>query len=600
MGRPTTPSWADFLSSGFHDDNPRRPNLLLPPDKAIPPLESQFRQHQSSQSHRPRLESEHDLEPGELASITVFELDDAFWWVWMISLAPEETLERKSAFGRCAVIETKIGAARWVVVEEMIIGAAPEPVQGAYIAEKKRFFSWTKRGKTLGRSKSMARKGQDRSDASLAAKGGSANMVPGTETHARVQAKAAQLRAIKDHEEQEASAASSQRRGRSDAELLAEKTSSVFTLQPNIAGEASSAMKWVRKYDKGTVKDAYLANNNAGRGLVVSPAPSDGGPADNQDASPQVPVKDLSPAPSAPPGSPLGSPLSPTPEPDNGDPRMTTWEMITDTAVGSAEQFPSPVLPKDSDYTPSEPKTSTTSERAKLHKPNKGKSSGFRKLFGRKNRSAKLPESASAPLNGVHRQEQPGAEPIVQQTPTPAATPPPAEECLAPAPSQDDVLPIAAPFPVEPEPETPKSMEPPEQDQELVEEPAVDPEPEAPAEEDVPQADAQNAAEADEEFSRFDQGPLTDQPAFAPDDEEDAAPPPIARHPSNKDGPKGSQKKSLEELSHSASPGVQDRWAQIRKNAAQRAATRPKEDRLPAVPGKAAEGEEDVSGEESR
>lgn len=37
LGRPTTPSWADFLSSGFHHDNPHRPNMLLPPDKAIPP-----------------------------------------------------------------------------------------------------------------------------------------------------------------------------------------------------------------------------------------------------------------------------------------------------------------------------------------------------------------------------------------------------------------------------------------------------------------------------------------------------------------------------------------------------------------------------------
>ncbi|XP_044720013.1 morphogenesis protein (Msb1) [Hirsutella rhossiliensis] len=486
MGRPTTPSWADFLSSGFHDDNPHRPNMLLPPDKAIPPLESQFRQHQSSQSHRPRLEHENDLEPGELASITIFELDDAFWWVWMISLAPEETADRKSAFGRCAVIETKIGSARWIVVEEMIVGAAPEPEQGAYIAEKKRFFSWTKRGKTLGRSKSMARKGQDRGDANAAAKGGSANVIPGAETHARIQAKAAQLRAMKDHEQQAASAANSQRRGRTDAELLAEKTNSIFTLQPNIAGEASSAMKWVKKYDKGTIKDAYLANNNAGRGLAVSPVPSDGGPVagtDDREAGPRVPAKDLSPAPSAPPGSPLRSPLSPAPEPENEERRMSSWEIVVDAGVGSSEQCPSPIpLPKDSDYEPSEPKTSTTSERAKLHK-NKGKSGGFR-----------------------------------------------------------------------------KSMEPPEQDQEPI--------------------DAQDAAEADQAFSRFDQGPLTDQPAFVPDDEEDAVPPPIARHPPTQDGSK-------------------DRWAQIRKNAAQRAATRPKEDNPPVASGKAAEGEEDVSGEET-
>ncbi|EQL02000.1 hypothetical protein OCS_02285 [Ophiocordyceps sinensis CO18] len=590
MGRPTTPSWADFLSSGFHDDHPHGPNMLLPPDKAIPPLESQFRQHQSSQSHRPRLEREQDLEPGELASITVFELDDAFWWVWMISLAPEETSDRKSAFGRCAVIETKISSARWIVVEEMIIGAAPEPVQGAYIAEKKRFFSWTKRGKTLGRSKTMARKGQDRGDANTAAKGGANNTAPGAETHARIQAKAAQLRAMKDHEQQVASAASSQRRGRTDAELLSEKTNSIFTLQPNIAGEASSAMKWVKKYDKGTIKDAYLANNNAGRGLVVSPAPSEGGPApgtDGHEASPPVPDKDLSPAPSAPPGSPLRSPLSPTPEPENEETQMSSWEVVADAGVGSPEQCPSPLpLPKDSDYAPSEPKTSTTSERAKLHKSNKGKTSGFRKLFGRKNRPHKLPESASAPLNGVLQQEQSALEPVPQQTPTPAATPPPAHEGVAPPPLDEDRLPAEALSPVNAIPDTPKSMEPLERNQELEQ---------APAAEDVSQVDARDFAEANQEFSRFDQGPLMDQPAFAPDGE-DASPPPIARH---QDASKAVPKKGLEELSHSASPGVQDRWAQIRKNAAQRAATRPKEDHPPVVAGKAAEGEEDASGEET-
>lgn len=41
--------------------------------------------------------------------------------------------------------------------------------------------------------------------------------------------------------------------------------------------------------------------------------------------------------------------------------------------------------------------------------------------------------------------------------------------------------------------------------------------------------------------------------------------------------------KPQEELSHSASPGVQNRWAQIRKNAANRAA----------------DGDEDTSGEET-
>lgn len=40
QGRPTTPSWADFLSAGFPDPSANRSAspLLLPPDKVLPPL----------------------------------------------------------------------------------------------------------------------------------------------------------------------------------------------------------------------------------------------------------------------------------------------------------------------------------------------------------------------------------------------------------------------------------------------------------------------------------------------------------------------------------------------------------------------------------
>src|SRR6195952_3657524 len=115
LNRPTTPSWADFLSSGFVDEAKNGPApLLLPPDKILPPIDTRGR---SSQSHRPRLES-NQLEPGELASITRFDLDDSFWWVWISSLAGEEYPERKAAFGRCALVETMIPGGRWLVMEE--------------------------------------------------------------------------------------------------------------------------------------------------------------------------------------------------------------------------------------------------------------------------------------------------------------------------------------------------------------------------------------------------------------------------------------------------------------------------------------------------
>ncbi|RCI13126.1 hypothetical protein L249_1280 [Ophiocordyceps polyrhachis-furcata BCC 54312] len=612
QGRPTTPSWADFLSSGFNDENSARANMLLPPDKAIPPLESQMRQQQSSQSHRPRLEQEGNLEPGELASINVIDLDDAFWWVWMSSLSPEETPERKSAFGRCAVIETRISSARWIVVEELIVGAAPEPQAGAYIAEKKRFFSWTKRGRTLSRHKSTMKKNQDRSDAN-AAKTGPIKPV-GAETQARIQAKAAQLRAVKDHEQRAAEeAASLHRRGRTDAELMAERTNSVFTLQPNIVGEASSAMKWVNKYDKGAVKDAYLANTSAGRGLAVSPAPSDqantrpsstnGG---ETGADHQAPVAESQ--------QPAGSVHSHAPDPEETRvssstkaPASTVTPSLRDSvehASGAAAQT-NVVEPKKS-----------SSERHKLHRNatvgGKEKSGGFRKLklFSRKNRSSKVPQNAAANLDGMIQQQRPVAAPEVPQTPTPAATPPPTKETIAPAPPPKPVTPTEPPSLPDRAPETPKSLDHPAEEPEALPEAEIEPEPESePGElvstEVLSHIDTRDAAEANQEFSRFDQGPLTDQPAFDPEEEEEAAeaqdatPPPIARYP-RATTPKAPEleRAALDKLNQGASPGVQDRWAQIRKNAAQRAATR-KDEPSRVVVRKSIDGDEDTSGEES-
>ncbi|GJN79437.1 hypothetical protein PLIIFM63780_002950 [Purpureocillium lilacinum] len=595
LGRPTTPSWADFLSSGFVDDTGGRSNLLLPPDKVLPPIETGIRQHSSSQSHRPRLESDRHLEPGELASITIIELDDAFWWVWMSSLAPEETAERKSAFGRCALIETKIYGARWIVMEEMVAGAAPEPQEGAYIAEKKSFFSWTKRSKTL-RRKSIGKHALERGESNGTSFADSKTTLGG-ETHARVQAKAAQLRAMKDKEQQAASQVT-QRRGRTDAELLAEKTNSVFTLQPHIVGEASSAMKWVKKYDKGAIKDAYMANSSAGRGLAVSPAPSEhtnGASAANgsvangsvaagmnghspaEQIGPEVPVKDAAVAAStssvrrdsvqSPPPEAKETPKQPTPEPfEQPNSPVPPPKDTTAPIVAAVETEEHNVLPES----PKSPKVAFQATKEK---------SGLRKLFARKQRASKLPDNATTDVNEMLREAQQTPEPAVQQTPTPAATPSRSiDEESAAHTSVDPANPAAL---------TPR---------EVVTPPAQD--------SDVSRAPGQarsdgGAAEAQAEFSRFDQGPLADQPAFAPDDDEDdATPPPIARHPIRQASP-AAPETPKEELSQSASPGVQDRWAQIRKNAAQRAAVRPKDDTTRGSPTRTGDGDDDTSGEET-
>ncbi|KAK0384112.1 hypothetical protein NLU13_8201 [Sarocladium strictum] len=643
LGRPTTPSWADFLSSGFMDDGQPRSNLLLPPDKVLPPIDMQARQR-SSQSHRPRLESDTHLEPGELASITVFDLDDSFWWVWMSSLAPEETPERKSAFGRCAVIETKIRSGRWLVMEEMVAGAAPEPAEGAYIAEKKGFFSWTRRSKTLNRRKSTSKQALDRGDKNGNGYGVSKTSI-GPDTHAKIQAKAAQLRAAEDRERL---VQQTTRRGRPNTEIMNEKTNSILTLQPNIVGEASTAMKWAKKYDKGTIKDAYMANTNAGRGMAVSPAPTDrtngfddaNGTHETDNASngfeqpPVVPSKDaVTPVTQQP------TPVQSTPEP------MTAQEMTYDKAAEAgvhpvhreeprAEEPISPAPPpKEAEHvpdraqmvspepTPLEPTYTNTShdgKKKKLYKDPKEKTGGFRKLFGRKNRASKLPENAAADVNGMLKQNEAAQIVHTQQQPqTPSATPsaPPSIISTTYDESEPPVsahrTPTAQSEASLPTPKAQQSEQFPEPTHEVERTYAAEPAQPSPhtrqesAGHNLTQVDSRDEAEAKREFSRFDQGPLDDQPAFVPDDqadeEDDATPPPIARHPRSSEvlNKKFTSDPPEDRLSHSAGPGVQDRWAQIRKNAAERAAVRQSEEQSHGAQSKTTDGDDDTSGEET-
>lgn len=116
LARPQTPSWADFMQSGFGErdqgNNGPRP-LLLPPDKVLPPIDTDSRV-KTSASHRRIDES---MDPGELSTVAPMNMDDAFWWVWMSSLAGEEPTQRKAVFGRCALIETAIEDGRWLIVE---------------------------------------------------------------------------------------------------------------------------------------------------------------------------------------------------------------------------------------------------------------------------------------------------------------------------------------------------------------------------------------------------------------------------------------------------------------------------------------------------
>ncbi|KAM7189372.1 DUF1708 domain containing protein [Naviculisporaceae sp. PSN 640] len=625
FGRPTTPSWADFLSSGFVDDGPNSPsNLLLPPDKVLPPIETTVRQR-SSQSHRPRLESEQHLEPGELASITKFDLDDAFWWVWMSSLAPEETPERKAAFGRCAVIETVIRYGRWLVMEEIVKGAAPDVENGAYIAEKKGFFSWTRRGKGVNRRKSTGKHALEKGENRLGAAStiGFSKTSIGPDQQAKIQAAALQLQM---QEKQKNQPKTLERRGRTDADLMAEKTNSVFTLQSKILTDASPAVKWASNYDKEAIREAYLANSNAGRGQAAPPSQTNGhsnGTTNGYDRPPELPPK----APSL--ASPTTLPKSPSFVSHPAIQRADTPEEpthLTEKAVEAPKDVhpvertsdagrstPLPPLPTESMELAREnmvsPEPDASPKQKKLHKENKAGGGGFRKLFGRARRSSKVPENAAAALGKITSNEEAPRPP----SPTPAPAPRAPEPAVAvpekppvrreetqyvtPREEPEDPIPVHSPVPA----------------------PIAEPTYEAPQEES--RVNTADALEAKTEFARFDQGPLLDQPAFVPDDDDvdEAVPPPIARHSSRSPLPSPQlpvappkpvqQQAPVSPVQAPVSPAPvspkvdpQDRWAQIRKNAMERAAQRKQREAEAGAglsPPKPAEADDDTSGEET-
>ncbi|CAI4218667.1 unnamed protein product [Parascedosporium putredinis] len=542
LGRPTTPSWADFLSTGFVDDGPGSPtNTLLPPDKVLPPIETAVRQR-SSQSHRPRLESDRQIEPGELASITKFDLDDAFWW---------------ATFGRCAVVETNIRSAKWLVMEEMVVGAAPEPLAGAYIAEKKRgFFSWTRRGKGINRRKSTGKQALDRGDKQFQNHLGLSKTSIGPDQHARIQAAAAQLQA---KERQTANIA--ERRGRTDA-ASQEKTTSIMTLQPAILSEASHAMKWASKYDKEATRNAYLADPSAGRGGERAFSMQNEHTNGMASPVPQVAVERAR-------------------SPDN-EPIFSEKALEAPADLHPAERAgrSSPV--------PSKGYCSGSSPESKKHKKLQKEKApapapapitatpAFKKLFGRKNRSSKVPDNAAADLNGMLERDQASPSPTPDARSPLAAAAPARAPAPAPKPAPAAVAaPVAAPAPVVAPPSVP-----------VKDVAATNAEPTyAPSISEASEPNAEDVADAKREFSRFDQGPLTEQPAFVADDSDsdDAVPPPIARHARSPSPP---------------SPPAIDRWAQIRKNAAERAAQKGMVNSSSPTSGKH-EVEDDTSGEET-
>lgn len=275
-GRPITPSWADFLSSGFADDaTVRNPaSLRVPSEQMLPPLHGQ--RVQSSQSHVRGGMRDDNLDEAELGHVSRINLDETFWWVWMTSLAGEETTERKSVFGRCAFVETDIRDAHWLLMEEKVKGAVETPEEGVYIAEKKSRFTFGRKGRnrtdsSTGKIPNVPKKDAFKASSTPAL----AHHQPNPSQEAKVQAAAAEI--VRQKKEDDEAAANAQRRARMgpDSET---RTNSVMSLgmQPVLREEAGPAMQWARKFDKETIRSRYLGDPLAGLGnsRAASPASS--------------------------------------------------------------------------------------------------------------------------------------------------------------------------------------------------------------------------------------------------------------------------------------------------------------------------------------
>jgi hypothetical protein len=585
LGRPTTPSWADFLSTGFPDD--RRP-ALLPPDKQLP-LPVAPRGH-SSQSHvRNGLHA--DLEPGELASITRFDLDETFWWTWITSLAGEETDERKAAFGRCALIETHIPGASWLLIEEQIKGASPGQDEGVYLAEKKSRFSFTRRGR-LGRRKTTVKKKDLAVELLDREKTSTPTSKIGPEQQAKLHQAATQLARGQQPKGVESSI---QRRSRLD-DAVSQKTNSVLTIGPTILTEAGPALKWTRNFDNGGSKEqlraAYLGDRTAGRGqhsdytgqsTSMLDLPSNGhttpiqSTLSNRDL-PAIPKEEdtvmkqpMVARAHTPPATP---PYASTEREIASYAQVTTPPLIGDEKPKVADH---PALraedSPESARTNSPVQTRTSPKDQKDHHPRKLQKSqpapsGIKKFFGRKKGGPveNQAEKEKAPAPAAKGQRAP-SRPLISG-PVPAAAP--AE------PAYDS---------------PPRSLknEEPTYNEPIFEDVAAT----STTARDEARREALERLEADQEFARFDQGPLEDVPAFVPDDAaepSDAAPSPsipTSRYVSIDEEPKPKHKplapipaaaddsEDEDELNDAApAPTVtttSDRWAQIRKNAAERA-----------------------------
>lgn len=554
IGRPTTPSWADFLSSGFADQEASAPSaLLLPPGISLPPIE--VRTPSSSSRDRNELSQ---LEPGELASIAKFNLDHAFWWAWICSLAVEERPERKAAFGRCALIETVIFGSTWFVLEEKVRGAAQSPHEDINVSEKKHFWGRSKRGKDLNWRKLSVRQPPDASSSRspifpTTPHSTFSNSSIGSEPHVRIQAAAAKLQ-----QQQRDDARQPDMQSRGTDQTTATKTSSTMTLQPVVLSEVSPAMRWASKYDKEAIKGNYLKSSSTGRGNGEQMDSTKG--LQHENISGDVTNNKIS---SSTTPTKIPVPNSPASMKDNIlRPRIEAAQNISESvslgnSLPARKNVADIITTRSSvDMEPSSPQTPTSLRR-------NSSSAGFKKLFGRnKTQNVKGSDHPPQATNGreaLERKTRVGSSLVRKLSGI-------RRRSFTPSEKGDTRLSPSEAVPVSGK----RSSVVSNQHDNLEARTST-------AQDSISRVNTHEAQEAQEAFSNFDQeGPPDDSSVRV---SKDGSPIDNLRNVSLPFSPQDYK----EDTSHKHRSPPIDRWAQIRKNAAERASQRqtdlqPKED----------------------
>lgn len=394
----------------------------------------------------------------------------------------------------------------------------------------------------------------------------------GPDQAAKIQAAATSLR-------QQQAQLENQSRLPAGGQRSSQRTNSVFTLQPVILSEATPAMKWANKYDRDAIREAYLngipleGHSRPSTERSLPALPTEDTDEERLEDRRQRPVSLMPPPPPPmhkpdPPNkydhrpAPISkvTPAMPSPTFSPVNSGLFTPSSTTNGRTSPALQSP-PISPPSAR---SRASNSSTPEKTK-------KTNRFKSFF-----SSKKAEPISTGRVTPHTTENSNNGNLSLPSPGLGRRLSMQKKRNAPVAFQGTIT-DSAPAPVTSTvTSTPQGYEG-----------------------EYSNHDSEEIRETTQVFSSFNQGPL-DAPAFVPDDSPDATEPSSPIEETRPAVPEKEDSVPISEDPTSTSSSeimpVQDRWAQIRKNAAERAKV-PKAPEESDVRGSMDEGE--TSGEET-